>query len=93
MFAMLSMAKFPDSHHPLSSKYLDPHSAAGAGAAYPGQAGYAVAPNAGTAGTYGTQRTGYDQAYQQAAAGQGSYASKFTLPEGHRVHSVFACVP
>ncbi|XP_028171166.1 zinc finger RNA-binding protein 2 [Ostrinia furnacalis] len=48
------------------------YGAATAGAAYGGQTGYAVAPAA-TAATYGTQRaaaTGYDTAYQAAAATQ-----------------------
>lgn len=47
-----------------------------ANATYPtAQPGYAVAPAA-TASPYGTQRAGYDQAYQ-AAATQGTYASKY----------------
>lgn len=50
--------------------------AAATGAAYQAtQTGYAVAPAA-TAASYGTQRApAYDQAYQ-AAATQGTYASK-----------------
>ncbi|XP_060804389.1 zinc finger RNA-binding protein isoform X2 [Amyelois transitella] len=52
------------------------YGAATAGAAYGGQTGYAVAPAA-TAATYGTQRaaaTGYDTAYQAAAATQAAHA-------------------
>ncbi|KAJ2949367.1 hypothetical protein O0L34_g15280 [Tuta absoluta] len=52
------------------------YGAATAGAAYGGQTGYAVAPAA-TAATYGTQRaaaTGYDTAYQAAAATQAAAA-------------------
>lgn len=55
------------------------NSAAATGAAYPAaQPGYAVTPAA-TAATYGTQRaasTAYDTAAYQAAATQGTYASK-----------------
>ncbi|XP_050350149.1 zinc finger RNA-binding protein isoform X2 [Nymphalis io] len=52
------------------------YGAATASAAYGGQTGYAVAPAA-TAATYGTQRaaaTGYDTAYQAAAATQAAHA-------------------
>lgn len=55
---------------------------AATGAAYGGQTGYAVAPAA-TAATYGTQRaaaTGYDTAYQAAAATQGEPNPSHFLP-------------
>lgn len=58
---------------------------AATGAAYPpGQTGYAVAPAA--TATYTTPRPGYDPAYHQAPASQGTYASEL-------IDFVSLCVP
>ncbi|XP_069360439.1 zinc finger RNA-binding protein isoform X7 [Maniola hyperantus] len=61
------------------------YGAATASAAYGGQTGYAVAPAA-TAATYGTQRaaaTGYDTAYQAAAATQALVVSPAAHAHAH----------
>lgn len=58
--------------------------AGGGGGGYPGQAGYAVAPTAGAASSYGTQRSGYEQAYQTAGGQQGQYASKCAFDSGRQ---------
>ncbi|CAG9863794.1 unnamed protein product [Phyllotreta striolata] len=64
-------------------KYLPEYIDATTGAYQAGQAGYAVAApaTAAAAATYGTQRpTGYDTAYQAAAATPGTYAAVGTAP-------------